>query len=131
MVWLYIYIYIYRYAHVCQLYGGYMRTCLHRFALMSILRLHPGSLVVLAPVCSSFSYMCSSQSKRAFYWPQGDESISWVRCGNIMNGRVTLLAWLCVACGCTFLIEQPADGCFNQLPRFQQLCAKVYVSCFQ
>ena len=96
-----------------------------RCAVLSILRLFPGSLVILAPVCSSFSYMCSSQSRRLFYMPEGDESFSWVKEGNVMSCRVTLLCWLCSALGLVFIVEQPGSEKFGQMPRWQHFCSNI------
>eukprot|EP00435_Cladocopium_sp_Y103_P017229 s1834_g4.t1 len=94
-------------------------------AVLAILRLFPGSVVLLAPVCSSFSYMCSSQSLRVFYMPEGDEAIWWVKEGNVMSCRVTLLCWLCCALGIVFVLEQPGSGKFGQMPRWQHFCSNI------
>ena len=39
------------------------------------------------PVCSSFSWMCSSQSKREWYCPLGDVTRDSVRVGNLLANR--------------------------------------------
>ena len=96
-----------------------------RCAIWSILRLQPASLVVLAPECSGFSFMCSSQAKRYWYSPLGDERVVWVKMGNVMSCRVTLLCWLCVALGHVFLLEQPGSAKFGDMPRFQHFCQQV------
>lgn len=101
-----------------------------RIAVLSILRLHPNSLVILAPVCSSFSFMCSSQAMRFFYNPEGDESIGWVKAANVMANRVTLLCWLAAALGHTFLVEQPSSARFGDMPRWRHFCDSVlFASC--
>lgn len=96
-----------------------------RCAVLAILRLHPNSLVILAPVCSGFSFMCSSLAQRFFWCPEGVESLRWVRAGNIMANRVTLLCWLCAALGHTFLLEQPGSARLAALPRWQYFCRHV------
>lgn len=96
-----------------------------RLALLSVLQLFPGSLVVLAPVCSSFSFMSSSQSSRYIWMPEGDERYSWVKSGNVMSVRVVLLCYLCAALGLVFLVEQPASGKFAEMPRWQRFCTEI------
>lgn len=117
---------VYMYAHcIYKMCLRMVSEIILRCAVLSILRLFPGSLVVLAPVCSSFSYMCSSQSARVFFMPEGNESIWWVKEGNVMSCRVTLLCWLCAALGLVFLVEQPGDGKFGQMPRWQHFCSEI------
>ena len=55
-----------------------------RLALLSVLRLERGSLGVLAPVCSSFGFLCASQSGRCFERPKGFEDVKWVGDSNMM-----------------------------------------------
>ena len=58
-----------------------------RLALLSVLRLERGSLGVLAPVCSSFGFLCASQSGRSFERPKGFEDVKWVGDSNLMAAR--------------------------------------------
>ena len=58
-----------------------------RLAILGVLKLHPNSLCLMAPVCSSFSWMCSAQSQREWYCPLGDESREAVRVGNLLANR--------------------------------------------
>lgn len=96
-----------------------------RLAILAVLRLQPCSLVILAPVCSGFSYMCSSQAKRFWFDPLGDETYEWVKCGNLMANRVILLCWLCSALGHVWLVEQPSSAKFGDLPRWRFFCEQV------
>ena len=66
-----------------------------RTAVLAVLKLHPQSVVILAPVCSGFSFMCSSAAVRYWYNPEGDESLSWVKAGNVMRQscNTTVLAY--------------------------------------
>lgn len=96
-----------------------------RLAILAILRLHPCGLVILAPVCSGFSYMCSSQAQRHWLNPEGNTDLPWVRAGNIMANRVTLLCWLCSALGHSWVIEQPSSKKFGDLPRWRFFCENV------
>ena len=45
---------------------------------------------MMAPVCSSFSDMCASQSGRSIVCPLGDTSLPWVRIGNLLAHRCRL-----------------------------------------
>lgn len=96
-----------------------------RCALVAILRLHPKSLVLLAPVCSGFSFMSSSQAMRFFYAPLGNEQYPWVKSGNVMSCRVTLLCWLCCALGHVFILEQPSSARFGFMPRWRYFCDNI------
>lgn len=96
-----------------------------RCAVLAILQLHPGSVVLLAPVCSSFSFMCSSQSQRFWWAPLGDETRTGVKLGNLMANRVTLLCWLCQALGHVFLVEQPGSPKFGDMPRWVHFCTEI------
>ena len=42
---------------------------------------------MLAPVCSSFSFMSSSRAQRYFFNPEGDTSYDFVKLGNLMANR--------------------------------------------
>lgn len=84
-----------------------------RLAILAILRLHPCGAIVLAPVCSGFSFMCSSQAQRYFFNPEGNLDLSWVRAGNIMANRVTLLAWLATALGHSWFRHQRSSATYH------------------
>ena len=58
-----------------------------RLAIATILQMEAGAVVVLAPVCSSFSDMCLAQSKRAWYRLLGDTSRPFVALGNVLAHR--------------------------------------------
>ena len=109
-----------------------------RSAILGILKLYPASLVMLAPDCSSFSFLCSSTSQRFWFQPLGDVSRDKVAQGNLMATRcseactqtalgrgcvlqcvcalcicwmvrVTILVHLAVSLGHCVLIEQPGS----------------------
>ena len=71
----------------CATLYGKVRIKL-RLALLAVLRLRPGSLGVLAPVCSSFGFLCTAQSGRSFVRPKGFETVDWVASGNKMAARL-------------------------------------------
>ena len=93
------------------------------FALcvVAVLRMKPGGLAVLAPVCSSFSGMSRHQSGRSARRPEGDELKLWVRDANIMTARVVLLMQLCQALQLPFILEQPGGSSMEKMPRFLSL----------
>ena len=58
-----------------------------RLALLACLRLEPGSVGVLAPVCSSMGFLTASQFLRNMMAPLGDSSRTWVESGNLLAIR--------------------------------------------
>lgn len=101
----------------------------YRCAVLALLQLYPGSLVVLAPVCSSFSFMSSSLHCRYFWMPEGSDTLSWVKAGNVMAVRATLLCWLAAALGLVFILEQPGCSKFSLMPRWEHFCQNVCHVC--
>ncbi len=96
-----------------------------RLAILAILRLHPCGVIIMAPVCSGFSFMCSSQAQRYWFNPEGNQDLRWVRAGNIMANRVTLLAWLSTALGHSFFVEQPGSKKFGDMPRWRYFVENI------
>ncbi len=58
-----------------------------RLALLAVLKLEPGSLGVLAPVCSTMGFLASSVTKRNCMLPLGDLSKLSVADGNLLAFR--------------------------------------------
>lgn len=87
--------------------------------LNEILRCKPGSMVLLAPCCKSFSRMCRHTSGRSSFRPWGNVGYVFVRTGNILGCRVCLLILVCCYKGLRWLLEQPSGSCFHVMPRFQ------------
>ena len=78
------------YANICKS----KRVCISksvpydfRLALLSVLRLRPSALGILAPVCSSMGFLAASQSKRSFICPLGSSDYDWLKTGNILAIR--------------------------------------------
>jgi hypothetical protein len=83
--------------------------------------LPPGAFVMLAPVCSSWVWMCSSVSKRSKGRPMGDRHRLFVRVGNRMVSRVAILLMILSARGVVWALEQPASSVMQYHPRFQEV----------
>ena len=58
-----------------------------RLAILTVLRLEPNSLGILAPVCSSMGFLAASLAKRSFICPLGDCSKGFVTSGNLLALR--------------------------------------------
>lgn len=58
-----------------------------RLALLTLLKLQPDSLGILAPVCSSMGFLASSVTLRNCMLPLGDTSKMSVAQGNLMACR--------------------------------------------
>ena len=93
-----------------------------RLAIYTVLRMRAQGVVLLAPVCSSWSSMSRASSGRRWWNPDGFTGVTWVRDANVMVSRVTLLLWLCHALGLTFVLEQPSGSMMAANARFEQLC---------
>ncbi|CAE7242526.1 unnamed protein product [Symbiodinium natans] len=69
-------------------YQGGSRAMDIMLAMLGVLRMDTNSLAVLAPVCSSFTFMCVSQSGRSFENPAGRcHDVPWVALSNKMAAR--------------------------------------------
>ena len=81
-----------------------------RWAIDLILRVKQGGAVWAAPKCSSWIFMCTSQSKRTNENPAGDKSVSWVREGNEIAKRTIALLMLAASLGAFIYMEQPCSS---------------------
>ena len=86
-------------------------------AANSCVRLSPGGICPLGPVCASWIYLSRSSTKRQYLYPIGDVNSSSVQGGNKMCARVALLILLVVAFGRSPLLEQPVSSLFMRYPR--------------
>ncbi|CAE7685791.1 unnamed protein product [Symbiodinium sp. CCMP2456] len=101
-------------------------------AVVEILRLRPGSLVVIALDCRSFSSMSRWSSGRSLIKLWGYKDREFVASGNKLSSRVALLIYLCQWRSLRWLLEQPDGSMLPHLPRFQKLWKQfdVYHSYF-
>ena len=88
-----------------------------------ICRVRGCGMVVLAPVCSSFSWMCRYSTGRSITFPLGNEAFTSVAEANMLVSRTIMILSLIIARGCVFVLEQPLGSIMPQHPRFQQFLA--------
>ena len=79
-------------------------------ALGAVLQLKKGGLLWMAPVCSSFVFMNSSNCKRSILRPQGNTAYAPVREGNFMASIAAFLYAVAMLRGVHPVIEQPAGS---------------------
>lgn len=84
-----------------------------------ICRVRACGIVLMAPVCSSWSWMSRFSTQRSIIEPLGNDTSESVAAGNLMVSRMVLLMSLIVARGSIFIIEQPQGSIMLQHPRFQ------------
>lgn len=96
-------------------------------ALSEIMRCVKGSLVVLAPVCKSYSPTCRFTSGRCCLIPYGYEGLDFVTLGNILGCRTILMCVVASFMGLRWLLEQPSESNLEDLPEFQFLLTIVQV----
>jgi hypothetical protein len=89
------------------------------FALYLACRLKEGSMCWLAPVCSSWVWLCQGSSGRNPAQPMGDANKVFVRQANIMVSRVVLLLHVLRARRVFWILEQPQNSLLQFHVRFQ------------
>ena len=100
-------------------------------AIVLVLRIRPGCLLWLAPVCGSWIFLCRGTTMRSMcgssgYDALGDERRAFVRNANMMVSRCALLIRLAIALGIIWILEQPLSSLLIFHPRMQDI-AKEFV----
>ena len=90
-------------------------------ALFAVLRLRPKGLLWMAPVCSSFVWMNSSNCKRSKQNPEGNTAYGPVKDGNRMAMIAAFFYALAMLMDVSPVMEQPSGSMMFRLP----LVAKV------
>ena len=90
-------------------------------AVTLCLTLKPGSGSLLAPVCSSWTFMNRGTSKRSIAVPYGASGVESVKQGNVMVARCVLLLILLAGRGCWWVLGQPRRSLLQEHPAFQHL----------
>ena len=60
--------------------------------------------------------------------PEGNEQYAFVREGSLLGCRVVLLCLLLAMRGVRFFIEQPAQSCLDDQPRFEEMLRLIQVA---
>ena len=98
-------------------------------AVRCVLSLVSGGLLWMAPVCSSFGFMNSSNCKRsaANSW-RGDETYESVQDGNLGADIACFLFWLAWARGVEVAMENPSKSAFWKYGSVVSLCECLQLS---
>ena len=92
-----------------------------------VCRVRRCGIVLLAPVCSSFSWMSRYSTGRNVNEPLGHSWSPSATEGNLLVARTILLLRLIVARGCVYILEQPLGSIMPEHPRFQQFLREYIV----
>lgn len=90
-------------------------------ALSSVLRLRPGGLLWMAPVCSSFVFMNSSNCQRTRKNPAGNTAYGPVKDGNRMALMAAFLYAVGMLIGARPVVEQPAGSMMFRLKPLEKI----------
>eukprot|EP00438_Fugacium_kawagutii_P031810 Skav203281 [mRNA] locus=scaffold324:220509:221465:+ [translate_table: standard] len=90
-------------------------------ALFTVLRLRPGGLLWMAPVCSSFVFMNSSNCQRTKKKPAGNTAYGPVKDGNQMALMAAFLYALAMLIGAKPVVEQPAGSMMFRLKPLEKV----------
>ena len=77
---------------------------------IALLSLNPGSFAHFGTCCTSFCWINSGTHKRSICFPNGDESLPYVKQGTQLAAITAALATLCWARGSVFSIENPVNS---------------------
>ena len=82
----------------------------YAFAVALACQLQPGRFSLLAPVCSTWVWMCRHSAQRGYFQPLGNKSSEVVQSANVMVSRCVLLVMIMCSKGCMVVLEQPASS---------------------
>ena len=86
----------------------------------AVCRVRSCGLVVLAPVCASYSWMSRYSTGRSMINPLGNIWQRSVADANLMVSRTIMLLHLIVGRGSVYVLEQPQGSIMPMHPRFQE-----------
>ena len=98
-------------------------------ALQQTLRLQRSGLLWMGPPCSSFGFMASSCHKRTMVQPMGDTTRQFVRTGNLLSSRATLLALVALSRSVFYFLENPGQTMLEYFPYVRFLMSLDYLNC--
>ena len=93
-------------------------------AISLVLRLQEQGLLFAGLPCCSFIFISAGTHKRTTGSPWGQERWKFVRDGNVLGSRFTLLACLAVARAAVWLVENPSSTVLFWLPPLKWLLQK-------
>lgn len=88
------------------------------------LLLRVSGIAVMAPVCSTWVWLCRAVMGRSAWNPLGDSSRLDVAEANKMVSRVALLLYLLIIKGVIFILEQPQSSCLEDHPRMTDIISQ-------
>lgn len=91
------------------------------FALWLALKLKKCAQSMLAPVCSSWTWMNRHTSGRSIERPLGRPHLKYIKDANTMVSRVALMCLLLTVKGIFWVLEQPKGSLLEYHPRIQML----------
>ncbi len=94
-------------------------------AVAFLLACKPGSLIWLAPVCSSWVFINRATSLRNPLLPAGNTHLPHVKSGNLQAARVAVLIYLAHFLGLTWIVEQPRSSILHCSARFVEILARL------
>lgn len=97
-------------------------------AMNLCLSLKPGAGCLMAPVCSTWTFMNRGTSKRSLACPYGNTAVQSVQEGNTMVARCVLLLLLLASRGCWWVLEQPQGSLMQEHPALQHLMSVMTVT---
>ena len=98
------------------------------FALSLACQVRAGGFALLAPVCSTWVWICRHSVKRSYFKPLGDSQMRCVREANIMVARCVILVLLLSARGVMVVLEQPVSS-LMQCPTTQDIRISSHCEC--
>ena len=90
-------------------------------ALHMALTVHPHSLTHWACVCSSWIWLCRSQTLRSAFYPLGDSSQGFVKDANTMVSKMVVIWLVLLMRQCLVLLEQPGSSVMDYHPRIMEM----------
>ena len=91
------------------------------FAIVLALRIEPGGLAWLVPLCSSWVWINRGTTGRSESFPLGRAWVHCVQYGNKMMVRTVILLWILQSRGHCIGLEQPVSSLMEFVPRFQAM----------
>ena len=103
------------------------------YSLWAATQAIPGALCMLAPVCSSWVWVCRSSSGRRKNNPMGNLALPWVREANQQVSRVCIILRVLILKAVFWVLEQPMSSLLALHDRFVELATefcihKVYMA---